>query len=139
MALRILAGIVNIRRTGPKAGSVTIGFNPHARTAGDVDVVERRTVGADGDFTSTPAKHVALRQIFFSDALRPGDHRFTVNDHINENSLTITWSGLNVSFTEEISYMVIGDVAVRKKAVRKKAVRKKRLKRKVVRKEPTRK
>lgn len=110
MALRILTGIVNITSSGPKSGRVRIGFNPHARISGDATVVERRTIGPAGRFPAAPAKHVALRQITLID-LDATTNRFTVNDSITRDSITIRWRGRGGSFSEEISYLVIGEVA----------------------------
>jgi hypothetical protein len=110
MALRILTGIVNVSRNGPKSGTVSIGFNPHRRIAGTVQVIERSTIGPAGRFLATPGKHVALRQITLIDT-DATVNRFTINDRINSDRLQIHWSGRGASFSEEISYLVIGEVA----------------------------
>ena len=110
MALRILAGIVNITSTGPKSGKVRIGFNPHVRIDGDASLAERTTIGPAGRFLAVPAKHVALRQITFID-LDSDTNRFSVGDSIDRDRLRITWKGTGASFSEEISYLVIGEVA----------------------------
>ena len=116
MALRILSGIVKIGN-GPKNGSVRIRFNPHERIDGDAPVQERRTIGAAGDFVSEPAKLIALRQISLHVPVEPTlvfttkTMKLRLGDTITANRLTITWSGVGQSFTEEISYMVIGEVA----------------------------
>jgi hypothetical protein len=109
MALRILAGIVNITRNGPKSGVVRIRFNPHERISGDVGLAERRAIGPAGRFIAVPAKHVALRQINLMDT-DSTNNRFTVNDEINRDRLVIRWSGTNACFSEEISYLVAGEV-----------------------------
>ena len=108
MALRILTGIVNIGN-GPRNGRVRIGFNPHRRINGDATLTERRTIGAAGDFLAVPGKHVALRQITIISGL--GNPEFIVNDGINRNRLSIRWRGKRGAFSEEISYLVIGEVA----------------------------
>ena len=110
MALRILTGIVNITSRGPKSGAVSIGFNPHTRIAGTIGLTERKTIGPAGRFLETPAKHVALRQITLIDT-DATVNRFTVNDRVNRDRLRISWSGKGASFSEEISYLVIGEVA----------------------------
>lgn len=110
MALRILTGIVNISRTGPKNGRVRIRFNPHQRIDGDASLIERRTIGAAGDFVATPGKLVALRQIALLDLGGTSTYRFIVNDTITRQRLTISWRGHSTAFSEEISYMVIGEV-----------------------------
>ena len=57
MALRILTGIVNITRNGPKSGTVSIGFNPHQQIDGDVGLIERTTLGPQvGSTTSRQAR-----------------------------------------------------------------------------------
>jgi hypothetical protein len=110
MALRILTGIVNITSRGPKSGAVSIGFNPHTRIAGTIGLTERKTIGPAGQFLETPAKHVALRQITLIDT-DAAVNRFTVNDRVNRDRLRIRWRGKGASFSEEISYLVIGEVA----------------------------
>ena len=116
MALRILSGFVNIGN-GPKNGQVRIRFNPHQRIDGDAPVIERRTIGASGDFVSEPAKLIALRQISLHVPVEPTTvfttktMKLRLGDTITANRLTITWNGVGQSFTEEISYMVIGEVA----------------------------
>ncbi|HUG38739.1 MAG TPA: hypothetical protein VML54_17405 [Candidatus Limnocylindrales bacterium] len=107
--MRILTGIVNITSDGPKSGTVRIRFNPHEKLDGDVSVVERGTIGPAGRFVAVPAKHVALRQITFID-LDSAKNRFSVGDEITRDRLRITWSGTGASFSEEISYLVIGEV-----------------------------
>jgi hypothetical protein len=109
MAIRILTGIVNIGTTpGPKNGTVRIGFNPFALIAGPVPIVELGEVGPAVRFNSVPAKMVALRQISI---LIPTDEmRFTVNDEITRDDLTITWHGKGACFSEEISFLVFGEV-----------------------------
>ena len=109
MALRILTGIVNITKDGPKSGVVRIGFNPHVRISGDASLAERKTIGPAGRFVAAPAKHVALRQITFFD-LDSDKNRFSVGDEIDRDVLRITWNGTGASFSEEISYLVIGEV-----------------------------
>jgi len=110
MALRVLSGLVNIRSTGPKNGSVRIGFNPHQRTQGTVSVVERATIGPAGRFVATPAKIIALRQIRLIAASPMPDYEFRLADEISRDSIRIRWNGVGPAFSEEVSYMVIGEV-----------------------------
>jgi hypothetical protein len=109
MPLRILTGIVAIGPRGPKSGNVRIQFNPHRRIDGDANVTERGTVGPAGRFAAVPAKHVALRQITLIDT-DAAINRFTVNDAITRDALRISWKGRGASFSEEISYLVVGEV-----------------------------
>jgi hypothetical protein len=109
MPVRILTGIVNVGSApGPKAGSVTIGFNPFARTAGTVPIVELGEVGPAARFNSVPGKMVALRQI--SIPVSSDNMRFRVDDDITRDDLTIRWSGDGACFSEEISFLVFGEV-----------------------------
>jgi len=111
MALRVLSGFVNIASTGPKAGQVRIRFNPHERIDGDAPVIERRTIGPAGQFTSARAKHIVLRQITLSGSDPKADSTFRLGDTINQDQITITWNGSGPAFSEEVSYMIIGEVA----------------------------
>lgn len=108
MPIRILTGIVNIGSNGPKSGSVRIGFVPHARINGDATVVERGEVGPAIRFSGVPAKMVALRQTAVQVVSEP--MKFIVNDTITRDSLTIRWRGVGSCFSEEISYLVFGEV-----------------------------
>jgi hypothetical protein len=110
MALRVLSGLVNIRSSGPKSGSVRIGFNPHQRTQGTVGVVERATVGPAGRFVAVPAKIIALRQITLLGIGPMPDYKFRLADTISRDSIRIRWSGVGPAFSEEVSYMIIGEV-----------------------------
>jgi hypothetical protein len=110
MALRILGGMVNITSDGPKNGRVAIGFNPHDLVDGDAALAERTTLGPAGRFTAVPLKMVALRQITLIGTFPMGDYRFRVNDEITRDDLVISWHGDGPAFSEEISYLVIGEV-----------------------------
>ena len=110
MALRVLSGLLNIRSTGPKSGSVRIGFNPHVRTQGTIGVVERATIGPAGRFVAVPAKIIALRQITALGLEPMPDYKFRLADTISRDSIRIRWSGVGPAFTEEVSYMIIGEV-----------------------------
>jgi len=110
MALRILTGLVNVSSGGPKTGNVTISFNPHQRSAGTVGVVERTTIGPAGRFIAVPGKVVALRQIKLIGVDPMSDYSFRLNDSISRDALTIRWRATGPAFTEEISYMVVGEV-----------------------------
>ena len=123
MALRVLSGFVNVKSTGPKSGRVRIGFDPHEKIAGDANPIERRTIGPAGRFVSTPAKLIALRQIAAIGLTPMPTYKFRLGDTITRDDLEITWSGSGPAFSEEISYLVIGEVpdppAGRGRAVRK--------------------
>lgn len=110
MALRILSGFVNITSAGPKNGQVRIRFNPHERIGGDAQVIERRTIGPAGRYGSEPAKLIALRQITLLGFDPMPDSTFRLGDTINRDEITITWNGSGPAFSEEVSYMIIGEV-----------------------------
>jgi hypothetical protein len=110
MALRVLSGFVNVKSTGPKNGRVRIGFDPHEKISGDANPVERKTIGPSGRFVSAPAKLIALRQISLIGLDPVPDYKFRLGDTITRDDLEITWSGKGPAFSEEISYLVIGEV-----------------------------
>jgi hypothetical protein len=113
MALRVLSGFVKIGdNPGPKNGRVAIRFSDHQLIDGDATIVERRTIGPEGRFVATPAKHVALRQITLigvGGASMP-NYTFRLGDEITRDDLVITWNGSGPAFSEEVSYMVVGEV-----------------------------
>src|SRR5262245_21374181 len=121
MALRILSGFVNIgNNPGPKNGRVAIRFSDHQLIDGDATIIERRTIGPAGRFIATPAKHVALRQITAFSGTSGGPlseamptYTFKVDDEITRDDLVISWSGTGPAFSEDISYLVIGEVPER--------------------------
>lgn len=99
-----------------KKGYVKVMFDDHSIQHGsDADVVEKKTLGPEGNFEKVPTKIVALRQIKVTTSVAPvvggpsTTEKFKIGDHINKQYLKITW---DVGFGEidEISYMVIGDV-----------------------------
>jgi len=110
MALRVLSGFVNVKSTGPKSGRVRIGFDPHQKISGDANPVERKTIGPSGRFVSTPAKLIALRQVSLIGLDPMADYKLRLGDTITRDDLEITWSGKGPAFSEEISYLVIGEV-----------------------------
>jgi hypothetical protein len=110
MALRVLSGFVNVKSTGPKNGRVRIGFDPHEKISGDANPVERKTIGPSGRFKSVPAKIIALRQVSLIGLDPIPDYKLRLGDTITRDDLEITWSGKGPAFSEEISYMVIGEV-----------------------------
>ena len=110
MALRVLSGFVNVKSTGPKSGRVRIGFDPHEKISGDANPIERKTIGPSGRFTSAPAKIIALRQVSLIGLDPMPDLKLRLGDTITRDDLEITWSGKGPAFSEEISYLVIGEV-----------------------------
>ncbi len=107
MTLRVLSGILVPDR---KVGTITIHFNPH-RVAGDGRGAKMSKVGADGDFAYTPAINVALRQIKADSSHREA-WNYKIDDKASsKDSVTVGWSYYEESPIEEISYMIIGDVA----------------------------
>lgn len=110
MAIRVLSGFVNIKSTGPKSGRVRIGFDPHQKISGPVNIAERKTIGPSGRFISAPAKIIGLRQITLIGLDPMRDYKFRLGDTLTRDDLEITWSGSGPAFSEEVSYMVIGEV-----------------------------
>lgn len=125
MAIRVLSGVI---KCGAPVSFVRIGFNPHqvlevSPNSTATKVVERRRIGPNRDFTSTPAKHVALRELVFQrkhGAVNFGEdihQTLVVNDTISATELKVSWNAavdLTSDFSRvlpvEISYMVIGEV-----------------------------
>ncbi len=124
MALRVLSGFVNVKSTGPKSGRVRIGFDPHQKISGDANPVERKTIGPSGRFVSTPAKLIALRQVSLVGVDPMADYKLRLGDTITRDDLEITWSGKGPAFSEEISYLVIGEVPDPRAATKRPLVRK---------------
>lgn len=109
MALRILSGMLFIN-DGPKNGAATITFNPLVLSAAPATVSLRkaRVIGADGDFTRRPASIVAARQFAILDV--DSTYRLRINDTVTVTSVTIGWAGTGPVFSEEIPFMIIGEV-----------------------------
>ncbi|NIP31785.1 MAG: hypothetical protein GTO02_01825, partial [Candidatus Dadabacteria bacterium] len=82
--------------------------NPHRLIIGTAELRERRTLGADGDFTDEPAEHVALRELKINGS--GSDVNIFINTFITTTELRITWNQTGDILYREISYMVIGDV-----------------------------
>ena len=78
----------------------------------DGNVVEKKTLGPEGNFKKVPTKIVALRQIKVQSITTPSVtslEKFKIGDYVNKQRLKITWS-YDLGKIEEISYMVIGEV-----------------------------
>ncbi len=110
MATRVVSGIIFPGTALVGDNEVTISFNPHERTSGTANVSERREVGPDGGFTSTPCKAVSLRQIEVKGNPFQDDAGFIVDDDISPDTLTVRWRHKKEGFISEITYMVIGEV-----------------------------
>lgn len=113
MTLKIMSGIVLPSKT---SGYVKIMFDDHSiQHSSDGDVVEKKTLGPDGNFKKVPTKMVALRQIEVLVTVAPvvggpsSTEKFKIGDSINKQRLKITWSA-GLGKIQEISYMVIGEV-----------------------------
>ena len=111
MALRVLSGMLFING-GPKSGSALVRFNPLrlALAPATVSLRKARTIGADGDFTRTPATIVAARQFKIFDVEPDTDYRLRINDTVSTTAMRIRWAGTGPIFHEEIPFMVVGDV-----------------------------
>ena len=97
-------------------GYVKVMFDDHSIQHGsDADVVEKKTIGPEGNFKKVPTKIVSLRQIQVQVTVAPAVggpssiEKFKIGDYINKQRLKITWS-YSLGKIEEISYMVIGEV-----------------------------
>lgn len=113
MALRILTGIIS---PTVFTGSATIHFNPHTVTGNGVGI-ELSAVGPTNNFTSPPAKVVALRKmaVVDKDTAVGGTEldQFMISDTLTATDLVVNWLSSGGSRIQEISYMVAGDVDVR--------------------------
>ncbi|MCA9811384.1 MAG: hypothetical protein KC483_00795 [Nitrosarchaeum sp.] len=113
MTLKIMSGIV---LPSKQNGYVEVMFDDHSiQHDSDANVVEKKTIGPEGDFKKVPAKIVSLRQIKVQVTTAPAVggpsslEKFKIGDYINKQRLKITWSA-DLGKIEEISYMVIGEV-----------------------------
>ena len=114
MALKIMSGIVIPSKQN---GYIKVMFDDHAiEHISDGGVVEKKTLGPEGNFKKVPTKMVALRQIKVQTVVAPAVggpsslEKFKIGDYVNKQRLKITWSAGKHSTIEEISYMVIGEV-----------------------------
>jgi len=78
-------------------GYVKIMFDDHSiQHDSDGDVVEKKTLGPEGDFKKVPTKIVALRQIKVTTVVAPvvggpsSTERFKIGDYVNTKRLKIT-------------------------------------------------
>lgn len=113
MTLKVMSGIV---LPSKNSGYVKIMFDDHSIQHGsDADVVEKKTLGPEGNFKKVPTKIVSLRQIHMMVTVAPAvggpssTEKFKIGDYVNTKRLKITWSA-SLGKIDEISYMVIGEV-----------------------------
>ncbi len=111
MALRILSGMLFIN-DGPKNGSAVITFSPFtlATAPNTVSLNKARVIGANGAFRNPPASIVAARQFAIIDVSPDTDYRLRINDTVTTSSITISWAGTGPIFSEEIPFMIVGEV-----------------------------
>ena len=111
MALRILSGMLFING-GPKNGAAVITFSPFtlATAPGTVSLNKARVIGANGTFRHPPASIVAARQFAIIDVSPDTDYRLRINDTVTTSSITISWAGTGPIFSEEIPFMIVGEV-----------------------------
>ncbi len=113
MALRILSGLIwaNPAQVPQGGGFARITFNPFELddATDGVELRKTKTIGADGDFLSTPARIVSARQIM----LGTGNHvTLGINDTIDSDEITVRWrGGHGANVHEEIPFLIIGEVA----------------------------
>ena len=98
MAIRILTGVL---MTDEPTGEAVVSFNPHD-VEGQARGVGLAAVGPERDFLQVPARLVALREVLVD---AHGNARID-EKQTSEAMVKISWSGVN-----EISYLVIGEVA----------------------------
>lgn len=114
MALRILTGMLFING-GPKNGRAVISHSPFrlVSAASTVSLRKARVIGADGVFTTPPAVMVSARQFAILDVSPDTDYRLRINDSVTTTALTISWAGTGPIFSEEIPFIVVGEVGER--------------------------
>ena len=114
MALRILTGMLFING-GLKNGRAVISHSPFrlVSAASTVSLRKARVIGADGVFTTTPAVMVSARQFAILDVSPDTDYRLRINDSVTTTALTISWAGTGPIFSEEIPFIVVGEVGER--------------------------
>jgi hypothetical protein len=111
MALRILSGMLFING-GPKNGAAVITFSPFtlATAPRTVSLNKARVIGANGTFRHPPSSIVAARQFAIIDVSPDSDYRLRINDTVTTSSITISWAGTGPIFSEEIPFMIVGEV-----------------------------
>ncbi|HZP37707.1 MAG TPA: hypothetical protein VFE48_14575 [Methylomirabilota bacterium] len=114
MALRILVGTLFIDG-GPKNGRAVVSLSPFRLVSAPstVSLRKARVIGADGAFSSPPAVMVASRQFAILDVSPDTDYRLRINDSVTTTALTIRWAGTGPIFSEEIPFLVVGEVGDR--------------------------
>ena len=112
MALRILSGMLVIDG-GPKNGAAVITFSPFtlATAPRTVSLNKARVIGANGTFRHPPSSIVAARQFAIIDVSPDTDYRLRISDTVTTSSITISWAGTGPIFSEEIPFMIVGEVA----------------------------
>ena len=70
-----------------------------------------RVIGAGGDFIHSPALIVAARQFVMIGVEPPTTDRLRIDDTVTSDSITISWGGTGPTFSEEIPFMIAGEVA----------------------------
>jgi hypothetical protein len=111
MALRILSGMLFING-GPKNGAAVITFSPFtlATAPRTVSLNKARVIGANGTFRHPPSSIAAARQFAIIDVSPDADYRLRINDTVTTSSITISWAGTGPIFSEEIPFMIVGEV-----------------------------
>jgi hypothetical protein len=111
MALRILSGMLFING-GSKNGAAVITFSPFtlATAPRTVSLNKARVIGANGTFRHPPSSIVAARQFAMIDVSPDADYRLRINDTVTTSSITISWAGTGPIFSEEIPFMIVGEV-----------------------------
>lgn len=116
MSVRVLSGIL-VTRDYP-SGNATIHFSDHRVTGTLTKAHQTQELGPTRRFRDVPCKIVSMREIKIQETERPISRQRTETDFlrindtaINRDYLEIEWKGTGGSRIEEISYMIIGEVA----------------------------
>jgi hypothetical protein len=110
MALRILSGMLKVPRGGTVRGDAVITFEPFelsSATPSSTELRKMRVQGAPGRFVRRPSTIIAARQF---GALAHVHAQFRIEDDVLRDSMTITWNNDGGSFTDEIPFIVVGEV-----------------------------
>ena len=116
MSVRVLSGILETRNYA--SGNATIHFIDHRVTGTLTQASKAQELGIRRRFRDVPCKIVSMREIKMQETERSISRERTETDYlrindtvVNRDYLEIEWKGTGGSRIEEISYMIIGEVA----------------------------
>ena len=117
MALKILSGMVFVRRGGSARGNAVISFDPFDladASDNEVELRKRRQIGPDGRYRGRPAAIVAARQFALTFPLpHASSYRVSINNAVRRDFMTIRWTHSSDEGRvdeQEIPFMAIGEV-----------------------------